>query len=93
MLITNEGLFQIFSEGKQNNVDVLELLKRRNENKMNKYKMAVSCGKGFGIVKTVKKHGLILLLNYLSTLRLTIKSRSAFLLVAGLMVLSVKMSF
>ena len=33
MLITNEGLFQIFSEGKQNNVDVLELLKRRNENK------------------------------------------------------------
>ena len=33
MLITNEGLFQIFSEGKRNNVDVLELLKRRNENK------------------------------------------------------------
>ena len=33
MLITNEGLFQIFSEGKQNSVDVLELLKRRNENK------------------------------------------------------------
>jgi len=33
MLITNEGLFQIFSEGKQNNVDILELLKRRNENK------------------------------------------------------------
>ena len=33
MLITNEGLFQIFSEGKQNNVDILELLKRRNDNK------------------------------------------------------------
>ena len=33
MLITNEGLFQIFSEGKPNNIDVLELLKRRNENK------------------------------------------------------------
>ena len=55
MLITNEGLFQIFSEGKQNNIDVLELLKRRNENKR---KLIESLDKEIQKSKQQKKRGL-----------------------------------
>ena len=45
---------------------------------MNKYKIAMSCGKGSALLKLLKRLGLILLLSYQNTLRLTTKSRSVF---------------
>ena len=60
--------------------------------KMNKYKIAMSCGKGFGIVKTVEKTWLDIV-SKLSKHWTNDKESVGFLLVVVLMVLSVKMSF
>ena len=60
---------------------------------MNKYKIAMSCGKGSGIVKLLKRLILILLLSYLKHIETNDKESVGFLSVAVLMVLSVKMSF
>ena len=60
---------------------------------MNKYKIAMSCGKGFGIVKTIEKTWSDIVTKLSKHIETNDKESVGFLLVVALMVLSVKMNF